>query len=101
MSTVINSGSSLEVQNHSLTDTADVAIQATGDGKINNVLIKAREALKEIQVRSTDNGTEYLTIPAGQGLTIDINSRRTSPFGLVYIRCASGICTAEVIVTYE
>ena len=100
MAQAVNSGSKFEIKNYALTDSADTPVSGlTGtEYRINNILIRARESGKEIAIRASDGATDYFTVPEGVAVTIDIQARNNTP---IYLRCVSGSCNAEVIITYE
>ena len=97
MAITINSGSTVEIQNLSLNASTDVAVTGVQEKKLNNILVRSRQEA-DIQVRATNNATNYFTIPSGQSLTMDMGVRNDTPF---YLRSATGIITAEVVITYE
>lgn len=98
MSFSVNSGSTLEIRNLTLNASTDVPLVGTTGMNVNSILIRAREDSKNIQVRLTDNATDFFTVPEGMSITIDFGSRTELP---CYLRSASGACTAEIMITYE
>lgn len=85
---IVEQGTTVNVLNLALT-TTDQQVQFSTT--VNVVKIRSRSGVA-LQVRLASAATNYLTIPAGEWLTLDVQNRNP-----VWLRTESGTDTAEVI----
>lgn len=99
MSTTTNAGFNYEVRNITLNANTDTQIDF--NQQVNSVLIKARTAV-DIYLRRSSGGSNYLTIPSGTALTLDVAMTDTSQGGYIvgWLRASSGNPIAEVIGSF-
>jgi len=85
------SGKNFVVKNENIGDSAFVEIAP--DRKYSAVLVKCRTAVA-LQIKRYSADTEYVTIPAGESLSLAISMGVNNPF---YLKSASGAVVAELL----
>lgn len=96
MATIVTAGEDFEVRNISLNQSTDTAVDFTH--KVISMVVKCRTAV-DVQIRRTNNASDYFTIPANQSLTLDSMVRDQQNIAF-WARSSSGNVVLEVIGTY-
>ena len=102
MSVTTNAGRNYEIRNISANATTDTALDFNNKF-INSIIVRSRTTTIDLYLRRNIGDADYITIPAGQTLTLDCSLIDQTQGGYIigYIRSASGTPVIEVLGTID
>ena len=97
MATIITSGSEILVKN--VASVSTTPIRMTLDHPVNSFTIRARTGSIILKYFAPDEQTEYITIPAGGSLTLNVTGREPNQ-DIGWIATTTGTDVVEIVGVY-
>lgn len=101
MATITGGGRAIEVKNLTISSSDDTQVGFIQP--VNSIVLRCRTANVDLQVRASRNASDFITIPAGSSMSIDIVgnaiSGTTQPTN-IWLRGSTGSPVIEILGIY-